>query len=367
MSALQLHKQIRARVGRDGVRLLLKAVLRWTPEPAWTPGYSIILGVPWHLRHLLNTNLRFIARQDRTNLRAVHCVLDRVAPDTLATMREKVLQQFPDLPLQFHCYRGFVGRVIERADVSTFYNGMNCATALQAIETRHAILHDFDLYPLAADYFERVYRQMQRDGLRFCGTEFTRFDGLTDEDRIIGTWCLGMDVEWLRRECRLVDIFHVLQRIRDRWVSLDPFSQIQFNRQPPRALVDGVERTDFCHVTNLCSSYLRFSTGRPLAVAWRLHYLWYLEHLEGVRPLSSVTDAMSRATDRFLAIDGRRIDFGDVHPTCANVLERELHQMDRALFGEVRPETAEYIAAFREFLGGTREATGSTTGPSVAQ
>lgn len=92
-------------------------LVRWTPEPTWQPGYSIILGVPWHLRHLLNTNLRFIARQDLSNLRAIHCVLDRVASDTLATLASRARQQFPDLPLQFHCYHGFIGRMIERADV----------------------------------------------------------------------------------------------------------------------------------------------------------------------------------------------------------------------------------------------------------
>lgn len=333
--------------------------MRWTPEPAWQPGYSIILGVPWHLRHLLNTNLRFIARQDCSSLHAIHCVLDRVAPDTLATLREKASQQFPDLPLRFHCYRGFAGRVIERADVSTFYNGMNCATALQAIDTRHAILHDFDLYPLVTDYFERVYQQMRRDQLRFCGTEFTRFDGLTDADRIIGTWCLGMDVEWLRRECRLADIFHVLQKIRGRWISLDPFSQIQFNRQPARALVDGGERTDFCHVMNLCSSYLRFSTGRPVAIAWRLHYLWYLENLEGTRELAGVTAAMQRSRGRDLVMDGRSIDFSGVHPTCANVLESELSRMDEFLFGAVRPEVTDYIHAFRQFVSADESPTGT--------
>ena len=325
-------------------------MLRWSPTPVWQAGYSIILGVPWHLRHLLNTNLRFVALQDRSNLHAIHCVLDRVAPDALASIRARAVEKFPDLPLRFHCYRGWVGRVIERADVSTFYNGMNCATALQAIDTRHAILHDFDLYPLVTDYFERVYQQMRRDELRFCGTEFTPFDGLTASDRIIGTWCLGMDVEWLRQECRLVDIFHVLQQIRGRWVSLDPFSQIQLNRQPPRSLVEGGTVDDFCHVKNLCSSYLRFSTGRHVTIAWRLHYLWYLESLEGTRELSEVTDAMRRSHDRRLVIDGRSIDFTEVHRTCANVLESELGRMDAFLFGEVRPEVRAYVGAFRDFI-----------------
>jgi len=345
-------KRLRAAVGRDSVRQMLRVLLRWPKDAPLDDGYSIILGVPWHLRHLLSVNLECIARTDRSNLRTIHVVLDRAAPRELEEIRSAVPDHLRILPISFHCYRGLAGRIVEMADVSTFYNGMNCITALQRIDTRHAILHDFDLYPLVPDYFERMHRQMVRNDLDFCGVELTRFDGLTDDDRILGTWGLGMNVQRLRRSFEPVDILHRIRRIRGRHVTLDPFSDIQHTHAASRELVDGVSPEDFCHVKNLCSSYLRFNTGRHVTLAWRMHYLWYLESIHLGRDLDRITASMDAAEGLVLEVDGRTLDFADTHPTCANVLESELFRMDRFLFESVRSDTRTYVEAFRRFLSG---------------
>lgn len=337
-------------VGRDSVRLALRLLLRWPRTAPLDSGYSIILGVPWHLKHLTSVNLECIARTERTRLKRIHVVLDRVAPEHLQQIETSLPSHLRDLPLAFHCYSGLAGRIVEWADVSTFYNGLNCVTALQQIATQHAILHDFDLYPVLPSYFERIHRQMLAQDLRFCGVETTRFDGLVDDDLVLGTWGLGMDVEWLRRNFTPVDILHRVRTIRGGSVSLDPFSDIQFTHNAKRALVDGFTEDDFCHVKNLCSSYLRFTTGRHVKIAWRLHYLWYLESIHCGRELGPITEAMNSASGHRLEVDGRSVDFAETHPTCANVLDSELSRMDRFLFGAVRPMVQAYIDAFSRFL-----------------
>lgn len=348
--ASRAMRLLRGLVGREAVKLPLGAMLRWPREAQLAPGYSIILGVPWHLRHLLRVNLRFLQRLDRRNLRRIHVVLDRVAPQELASMELEARASNPDLPLCFQCYRGISGRLVERVDISTFYNSMNCATALSAIDSRYAILHDFDLFPMRRDYFERMHEQMTRDNLHYCGVELTRFDGLTDDDFVLGTWALGMDVEWLRRTHRPIEIFHSMRKVGDRIISLDPFSESQLRPGVRRSLVEQSGPADFCHVKNLCSSFLRFSTGRPVKIAWRLHYLWYLESLVDRRDLAGVIDGMRQGQGTTLVIDGRSVDFTGTHPTCANVLRSELSRMDQFLFGGVRPEVVEYVDAFGKFL-----------------
>ncbi len=351
----KVRRWLRGLVGRELAKSAIGLLISWPRTAPLKPGYSVILGVPWHLRHLLGVNLQFLAKLDRTNLRAIHVVLDRPCRSERDRLEREARASHPQLPLVFHCYEGIAGRIVERLDISTFYNSMNCATALAAIDSTHAILHDFDLYPLRPDYFERMYEQMVRNRLHYCGVEVTCFDGLTSADKVLGTWGLGMDVGWLRRTHRPIEIFHTMRTIGDRVISLDPFSDSQLRPEVRRELVATCAAEDFCHVKNLCSSYLRFSTGRWVSIAWRLHYLWYLESLIGQRRLDEVVERMENADGSLLEIDGRIVDFKATHPTCANVLRNELTRMDEFLFGEVRPEVVRYVDAFWSFLDGIAE------------
>jgi len=340
---------IRKVLGRECVKTALDCLLRWKPLESPDEGFSIVLGVPWDLRHLLAVNLRFVARTDCSRLRAVHVVFDRLHRDGMEELAARTREAFPTLPLRFHWYEGLAGRLVERVHVSTFYNSMNTVLALAACTTRHAILHDFDLYPLRPDHFTSIVDAMRDNRWRFSGHELTEFDGLSPEDMQIGTWTLGVDVEWLRARHRPIHCFHRMTRHRGRLFNLDPYAWLQF-RTPDRGLT-GVDPKAFCHVKNLCSTYLRFLKRAPLNVAWRLHYLWYLESLSGLDGrLAEVVAAMEHASSPVLEVDRLPADFTGVHASCANVLREELVAMERALFGAPRPEAVRYVDAFAGFL-----------------
>lgn len=337
---------------------MVGALSPWPRMGEAEPGYSIILGVPWGLRHLLGVNLRFLARTDLTGLSRVFVVFDRTQKPGAEGLMAEAKAEFPGLPLEFCFYPRRAGRLVERIDVSTFYNSMNNVTALGRCRTRWALLHDFDLYPLVPNYFRDVVEKMEREELRFCGLELTPFDGLSEGDGIIGTWCLGMDARWLRNEHRPHEIFHRIATVRTtsgrREVNLDPYSWLQ-TREPRRALVGTIDESACAHVRNLCSTHLRFTTGRPAKVVWRLHYLWYLEWLAGgngveARRMSQATERMNAASSAVLEVDGYRADFAGTDPTCANVLRDELARMEVFLTGSVRPEVREFVSAFAAFL-----------------
>ncbi len=337
-------------IGRESIKLLLRPMLRWSRLDQTDSGYSIMLGVPWDLRHLLKVNLEFVSRTDLRNCHRIHIAFDRRRKPGYEKIINETQNQFPHLPLSFCHYAWFPGTVVEKVNVSTFYNSLNCATILPDIQTKYAILHDFDLYPLVPEYFDSVYHTIKENGWHFCGLEKTNFEGLTDEDNVFGTWCLGMDVQWLRSNFRPVDIFHRVQYIRGRLVSLDPFSFIELST-PLRGPVHKLNGAACCHVKNLCSTYLRFSTGRPAIIAWRLHYLWYLEFVaDAPSNFFAAIEAMENADSSILNVGTYRTDFADTNPSCANVLRDELYRMESVLHDMPRPEVERYVIAFSNFL-----------------
>lgn len=338
------------RLNRQVVRTVLSPFLGWRPLQHPKDGFSIILGVPWDLRHLLPVNLRFVEKTDISELRTLFVVFDRCKRPEMEAIESEMRDRFPSLPLQFLHYPALSGAIIERIHVSTFYNSMNVTYALGQCQTRYAILHDFDLFPLSANHFTSIVNSMADNGWRFSGHELTHFDGLKDQDLQIGTWTLGVDAEWLRNHYRPLDCFHCIAKHNGQWYQLDPFAWIQFQTSD-RGLTEQSDCKQFCHVKNLCSTYLRFIQGKKVAVAWRLHYLWYLEELAGqAGRLSRVEEAMDGCQDGILRFEGQEADFRNVHGSCANVLRDELMEMDSFLFAKPRDITRKFVDSFEIFV-----------------
>jgi hypothetical protein len=340
------------RAGQASVRRAIGMMTPWPHLGDPVEGYSIILGVPWMLRHILDVNLRAIARCDLKRLVDIHIVLDRTEKPWMQEFAEVTSLEWKDLPLQFSWYPTVAGRVCERANISTFYNGLNILTALKACRARAAVLHDFDLYPLRPDYFDNLAGGVLDRGLRFSGLERTHFDGVTYADNIFGTWGLGMDAAWLRNQVAPADILHRQARLEDgRFTRLDPFSWLQ-TREERRGQAIDMSHEDVCHVRNLCSSYLRLHSSKPVYVAWRLHYLAYLEDVSmgSDQRMRELMRAMGDSQGHRVRMYGKDVDFSGTDWTCGNVLRRELHKLDEFLFGEVRPVVGEFVERAAEFF-----------------
>jgi len=335
---------------RNVLKILLSPLLHWRPLVDPHEGFSIVLGVPWALRHLLPVNLQFVERTDTTSLHRIHIVFDRSEQEGGTAFITRIQEDFPALPLTFRFHPLLAGQFVEMINQSKFYASMNWIIGLSQCETRYAIMHDFDLYPLAPNYFSSMYEALRDRQLRFTGLEWTGFDGLDPSHALIGTWALGIDVAWLRENYQPIDCFHNVESISGRRFDLDAFSSIQ-SHTLERQLVGTVTDKDMAHVRNLCSTYLRFTKGEHFDVVWRLHNMWYLETLRsGIGRLHELTQLMNNATSSRLHVDNHFAEFGDTHVTCANVLRNEILPMEIFLYGKPRPEVLTYIDAFERFL-----------------
>jgi hypothetical protein len=337
-------------ISLETVKVALTPLMSWTPLKEPKDGFSIILCVPWDLRHLLHVNLRFVEKTDLNSVRQIFVVFDRCKLPEMEAIESRTRQVFPQLPLEFLHYPLLSGKCIEKIHVSRFFIGRSATLALKKCETQYAIFHDFDLYPLVDDHFTSIVGSLTKNHWHFCGHELTHHDGLLDEDLQIGTWTLGMDVQWLRNQYRPIDCFHRIYRKDNQVFDLDPFAWLQFQTDR-RGLVPKSSDLPFCHVKNLCSTYLRFLRGESFNYGWRLHYLWYLEDRSGKSGrIAEVTTAMETCQDDVLNIDSRMAPFQRVHASCVNVLRNELFAMDAFLFGRAQDDTKDYLDAFARFL-----------------
>jgi hypothetical protein len=325
-------------------------MLGWQPLQKPKPGFSIVLGVPWALRHLLAVNLRFVGHTDLGELHRIHIVFDRPPQEGADDFIAGIRSAFPALPLTFRFHPPLAGKLVEMINQSKFYASMNWTLGIAQCETRYAIMHDFDLYPLVPNYFTSMYEALRDRNLRFTGLELTHFDGLGDSQKLIGTWALGIDVAWLRERFRPIDCFHTVANINGQRFDLDAFTYIESNT-PERDLVGVVTEKDMAHVRNLCSTYLRFTKGELFDVVWRLHLMWYLESLCGnPEQLQKLTAQMNSADSARLHVGNLTANFSNTHVTCANVLRDELMPMEQFISGTPRQEVIDYIDQFERFL-----------------
>ncbi len=170
--------------------------------------YSILLGVPWALHDLTDVNLKAISQCRLDRLRDIHVVFDRPQKPGMREFADRLGARWPQLPIRVHWHPPLIGRLVEKVGVSTFFNGANILTALRANRSKCLILHDFDLYPLKADFFEAIAANILDKHLDFSGFEFTEFNALTAEDRVIGTWGLAINVERLCANHRAHEVLH---------------------------------------------------------------------------------------------------------------------------------------------------------------
>jgi hypothetical protein len=110
---------------REVIKALLRPLLRWQPLEDLQPGFTIILGTPWQLRHLLAINLRFIARTDTRELQKIHVVFDRTPQPGGDVLIAETRAAFPHLPLEFRFHPPLSGHIVRAANQSKFYASLN--------------------------------------------------------------------------------------------------------------------------------------------------------------------------------------------------------------------------------------------------
>lgn len=354
------NRHLIQKIKRVPMKWVLAPLLPTSKVESFAPGYSIVLGVPWLLRELLAVNLKFIERMNLEDLDRIYIMFDRVPQPGSSNFINEIKSGFSNLPLEFRFYPPLAGRIVQKINRSKFYASLNWVLGLVECKNKYAVLHDFDLYPLNPNLFSEIVNTMREKELKFSGAEHTYFDGLKDEDGIIGTWELGVDVEWLWNKNKPIKCFHDIASVNGRYVDLDAFSAIQSKTIERELSFKGENQRDlYIHVRNLCSMYLRFFNGQHTNVGWRFHFLWYLQSLvRGEEMLEEIVLLMKNASSSILNVHGQPVDFSDVHHTCANVLRDDLKPMDQFLYNQPRPVLDDYLGVTEEFLLKYGDSTG---------
>lgn len=325
-------------------------LLRWQqPHKQKIDAYSIIVAVPHVLKDLLPLSLRFIRHTMRANLHQIILCFDR--PNFYHD--EKLIAlcnvNYPDLPLKF-CYlptaSGLLATFIDR---SKFYASLAWVTGLDECQTRYAIIHDFDLFPVLDRYFDHMYEILKSREMYVLGREWTDFGGLQEADCIYGSWGLGLNVEWIVQSFRPIDCFHRIDNFKGTKIDFDPFCWIQ-SKTSRRCSIE-THDDDFVHFVNIVSTYQRWMTGQKMQPEHCLHSAFYLLDLVGFGPgIKSITDKMLDARSGVFSIDDRIIDFSYTNIDCARVVDHKICRLEKLLFGFIRKPVIDYIREFYDFL-----------------
>ncbi len=171
----------------------------WPASRPLEEGYTALVMVPGDLPVFLDLSLGVFARQDRDRLAEILVIPDKPSPAFDAHVAA-CRRRHPDLPMR-PVTIGPVGRWSIRALDNPHHNHwMQLITGIAACRTRHALMHDADLFIEDVDFLETHYAEaLARDavcmGVSPVWDEWFRTRGL---GHVTATWELLFRVDWAR-------------------------------------------------------------------------------------------------------------------------------------------------------------------------
>ena len=172
---------------------------KWPVGPTLEEGYTPLVMVPGDLPVFLDLSLGVLARQDRRHLREILVIADmpsaRFSRHVAACAR-----RFPDLRLR-EVAVGPLGRwSIRLLDNPHHNHWMQLITGIGACRTRHALMHDADLFIEDVDFLETHYAEACARDAACMGVSPVWDDWFRQEGfgHVVATWELLFRVDWAR-------------------------------------------------------------------------------------------------------------------------------------------------------------------------
>src|SRR5690606_13148158 len=103
---------------------------------------------------------------------------------------------------------------------SKCYSWLSWCLGLAEVKTRHALLHDFDAFPLDPGFFSERYRLIRETGVEYLGIQPYVVNGYRAVEGFAATWEMMFDAAFFRERFRPLDVFPRPRRVNGRWLTL---------------------------------------------------------------------------------------------------------------------------------------------------
>jgi hypothetical protein len=346
---------------RAVIRTIIRQTVSWRPIENPREGYTIILGCVAGLAEMLPSNLKCLAAQDLTHLREIIIVFDRPPRQLAMDVEKAVKERFPQLPCRFVHYSLFQRAVTKAIGWAWVDLWLSWCIGIAETTTQYAFLHDFDAMLINPRFIEERYEQISKRGCEYLGVGFYQdLNGHLAEDRLVRTFEMFFDAEFLRRTRKPIDTFNHLQQFDGRRVDFDTFMYAQWKGGKREVIPSSP--ADMVHPSQLICQFAFHSVGsRRLTLTH--HSLMLIPYFVSVggepNRMRDLTQQMRRGNgEKLVQFYGKDLDLGRLDRVHVEWLIQLATQLDRAVFDQVRPEVSQYLEAFDAF---TRSAPASAT------
>jgi hypothetical protein len=335
-----------AQAMRAVLRAVLRTTIRWRPLDRPQPGYTIVIGCKRELPVLLDATLLCLSKQDLSSVRRTLAVFDCRPTDSLIAHCRRLAERYPQLHLEPTFYSPWQCAVAQRVNLPWVYCWLSWMIGLRDCQTRHMLIHDLDAMLLDADLLEPRYRKAVASDAQWFGEAVYHQNGVVDADGVVTTWELLIDAAFVRDCFTPIDLFHNVKHYKGRSVDFDITLWAQL--QAGRSAYEAIDREKMVHPTQVIQQYTNLiRAGRYRAPARNnLPFLPYFMHIGGddTALMDYARRYVSQPRDR-MPFMGAKLDMSQLTDDHVRWITVQIERIERALFGRVRDDVTEYLAA----------------------
>lgn len=333
------------------MRIAIGNLIQWQPLEDVSPGYTIVMGCMRSLSSVATANLRMISKQHLPNLHELVLVFD-CAPDEIPQIVQPIVEE-----LQNHISVRVIGYTPKQVRISHLINWgwvyawLSWCIGVGAAKTKYVILHDLDAMPVAPGFFENIFENIVNSGAQFHGVR-QRTDYPEPEKNVLAaTFELAIDIEYLRKNHRAIDVFNKLKLINGKYVDFDTFLYIQW--LSPLRCVTAV-KGDLVHPSQLICYFTDFVAGRKYVsqISHNLLILPYFSFLGGdPQPIQLIAPKLSKIDADRVPFQGKELAIDRVSPEQWAWMEKQIRRLEQTQFGHTRQEVEAYLVGFIDRAG----------------
>ncbi len=322
-------------------------MINWHPMEHPEEGYTAIIGVASRLKEILKPNLHLLLRQDRTHMKEVILVFDACRDQQLIELVADFRSARPDIVVRDFYYTEEQSQLADRLSLPYVYCWASWCIGLCECRTRYALLHDYDAFLLNPQILEDRYRTITERQHEYVGIRFYSENGIDASDELATTFEMILDADFVRKTFCPIDLFNRVSVLNGKSADLDIMLYAQ-TRAGTGSILPMPEQ-DMIHPSQVIDQFTRFTMQPnyiPPASNNLLMIPYFISLSESDDMLVSLT---GRLASRINAVPffGKSMDTSRLSYAHALWIEKQALQLERAIYGDIRPSVSKYFEAIR--------------------